>query len=412
MQKFLLSIVVFFSISSFFNTGFASSLFDGSHRPYPVPDSIVEHPDSLTPFYISHVGRHGSRYPSSATTAKYIKFYLNHADTTNTITKTGKQLLSDIDSIINYCNGKWGDLDSLGIEEQRGIAERMFGKYPEALESGTIEAISSHSARAVMSMYAFSHRLAQMSSKIEVSTSEGERHSQILRPYDTSEKYFSFRNGKEWRTIYDQYYKTVCPTNVARRLVGERFEASDDALRELSFNVYSLISGLASVNIGLDFSQYITDEEYERLWSIDNLHHYLLYSATTVSTSPAELAIPLVEDIVKAADRVIDGNRPVAANLRFTHAETMMPLLSLLQIPNCYYLTHYFDQVQTNWRDYDIVPMAANLQFIFFKTAKGNIYVRTDLNEMPIKLIPGNDNIYLPWEEVRNYLLNFILVVE
>ena len=72
---------------------------------------------------------------------------------------------------------------------------------------------------------------------------------------------------------------------------------------------------------------------------------------------------------VEAADRVVEGRRPVAANLRFAHAETLMPLLSLLQIKGGYYLTHYFDQVRLNWQDYAIVPMAANVQFIFFKTS-------------------------------------------
>ena len=45
-------------------------------------------------------------------------------------------------------------------------------------------------------------------------------------------------------------------------------------------------------------------------------------------------------------------------------------------------------------------------------TDKGNIYVRTDLNETPVHLIPGNDNLYLPWHTVRDYLLNFILVID
>ena len=113
---------------------------------------------------------------------------------------------------------------------------------------------------------------------------------------------------------------------------------------------------------------------------------------------------------MEAADRVVEGRRPVAANLRFAHAETLMPLLSLLQINGCYYLTHYFDQVATNWQDFNIVPMAANLQFIFFKNEKGDVYVRTDLNELPVTLIPDNPNIYLPWQTVRDYLLNFILI--
>ncbi len=406
MHKLLLSIAFIFSILPL-----RAADFDGSHTPYPVPQAITVQPDSLVPFYISHIGRHGSRFPSSASTAKYIKFYLDFADTTGTITPTGRQLLDVINATMEYCDGRWGDLDSLGISEQRGIAERLYAKYPEVLDSGIVEAIASRSPRSVMSMYAFTHRLTQLASKIEISTSEGDRYSPLLRPYDVNEKYLSFRSSQDWKAEYDKYYETVCPLSVARRLVGKQFEASDDALRELSLSVYSFLSGMTAMGLDIDHSPYCTDEEYELLWSIDNLHHYLLYSATTISTVPAELAIPLVEDIVEAADRVVEGRRPVAANLRFAHAETLMPLLSLLQIKGGYYLTHYFDQVKLNWQDYAIVPMAANLQFIFFKTDSGNIYVRTDLNEQPVPLIPGNPGIYLPWNEVRDYLLNFILAI-
>ena len=80
---------------------FAATIYEGSHRPYPVPSSITEYPDSLQPFYISHVGRHGSRYPSSASNAKYINFYLDYADTTNTITRAGRQMMEIADNIID-----------------------------------------------------------------------------------------------------------------------------------------------------------------------------------------------------------------------------------------------------------------------------------------------------------------------
>ena len=285
MRKLLLSIAFIFSILPL-----RAADFDGSHTPYPVPQAITVQPDSLVPFYISHIGRHGSRFPSSASTAKYIKFYLDFADTTGTITPTGRQLLDVINATMEYCDGKWGDLDSLGISEQRGIAERLYAKYPEVLDSGIVEAIASRSPRSVMSMYAFTHRLTQLASKIEISTSEGDRYSPLLRPYDVNEKYLSFRSSQDWKAEYDKYYETVCPLSVARRLVGKQFEASDDALRELSLSVYSFLSGMTAMGLDIDHSPYCTDEEYELLWSIDNLHHYLLYSATTISTVPAELA--------------------------------------------------------------------------------------------------------------------------
>ena len=86
-----------------------------------------------------------------------------------------------------------------------------------------------------------------------------------------------------------------------------------------------------------------------------------------------------------------------------------MPLLSLLRIPGCYYLTNYFDTVAAHWRDFDVVPMAANIQFIVFKARRsGRYYVRVDLNERPVALRKGDDAVYYQWGELRRYLMNLV----
>ena len=82
-----------------------------------------------------------------------------------------------------------------------------------------------------------------------------------------------------------------------------------------------------------------------------------------------------------------------------------MPLLSLMHLRGCYYLTNYFDTVALHWRDFDIVPMAANLQMVLFKTAKGRVYVRFALNERAVPLMPDSDDTVIPWNVARNYLL-------
>ena len=156
-------------------------------------------------------------------------------------------------------------------------------------------------------------------------------------------------------------------------------------------------------------SKYFTTDEMNALWSCFNLRQYLQRTASTVSSVPADIAADLVLDIVTKADNAIDGTNPAVADLRFGHAETVMPLVSLLRLPGCYYLTNYFDTVQLHWRDFDVVPMAANVRFVLFKAKKsGRWYVRVDLNEKPVTLIPGDNRLYLPWGEARRYLMNCV----
>jgi hypothetical protein len=80
-------------------------------------------------------------------------------------------------------------------------------------------------------------------------------------------------------------------------------------------------------------------------------------------------------------------------------------LLSLMKLKGCYYLTNYFDTVALHWKDFDIVPMAANLQIVLLRTKAGRLYVRCDLNEQPIPLMPNSTEIYTPWDEAREFLL-------
>lgn len=140
------------------------------------------------------------------------------------------------------------------------------------------------------------------------------------------------------------------------------------------------------------------------MWSVENLRHYLRYTATTLSTIPAELASQLVLDLISTADAAVAGESPATVMLRFGHAETLMPLLSLLRLRGCYYMTNYFDTVGLHWKGFDIVPMAANLRMVLFRSKKGTVYVRFDLNERPVPLLPNSDAIYTPWPVARDFM--------
>lgn len=391
------------------DTHFTMAQCEGSLTPYPleVPDVVA--PDTLMPVYLSHVGRHGSRYPASSATANLMRRTLMHADSIGTITPLGRQLLAVTDSVIAASTNRWGALDQLGMDEQRAIASRMFERFPELFTNGTVNALSSYSPRSMMSMFSFVHQLDRLNNKLEFNTSTGRCNSQLMRPFDIDPDYLDFRKNNRWQPPYDEYFAETCPITAITRVLGRDypFESTDNA-RNLAINEYYLIAGLPAMQMPSMMSVFFTDDEANRLWSCFNLRQYLQRTATTVSSVPADIAAALVLNIVNDADNALDGTNNAVVNLRFGHAETVMPLVSLLGLPGCSYLTNYFDTVANNWQDFNVVPMAANVQFIFFKAPSGRIYVRTDLNEKPVALIPGDDRIYLPWGEARAYMLRRI----
>lgn len=374
----------------------------GSLTPYPVR-TVITLPDTLTPVFIDHVGRHGARYPASPKYTLTMKQALLRADSLGTITTAGHRLLKLCDDVIEASHNNWGALDSLGRAEQRGIASRMFRNFPSLFNEGNVTAISSYAPRCVMSMYEFTHQLDRLNNHVTITTSAGRVNSPLLRPFDTDEEYVAWRKTDATKNVYDEYLSQMVPEAPLKRVLGAAYPLPDD-WRDVALCEYYVLAGMGAMGRDVDPSYFFTLEEYNALWSCFNMRQYLVRTATTISTLPAEITSGLVVDIINTLRLAADGKSNATANLRFGHAETLMPLLSQLHIPGCYYMTNYFDTVRQHWCDFYVVPMAANIQFVLLKADSGKKYVLTLLNEEPVRLIPGDDRTYLPVNDVLDYM--------
>lgn len=298
------------------------------------------------------------------------------------------------------------------MNEQAMIAARMFYNFTEVFgRENVVKAISSYSPRAMMSMYSFTHQLDRLSNRLTFETSTGRINSRLMRPFDIDRDYLAFRKDKLSQPAYDDYFEKTAPLSAIKRVLGDNYPwASDAAARELAITEYYVVAGLSAMGLPSQMDKYFTAAEANALWSCFNLRQYLTRTATTISSVPADIAADLVLDIIETTDAFVNGeNTATSAVLRFGHAETLMPLLSLLHIPGCYYLTNFFDTVGQHWRDFDVVPMAANIQFIVFKSRNsGRFYVRVDLNERPVALRNGDDSIYYQWGELRRYMMDCV----
>jgi len=377
----------------------------GSAKPYPAPDEAVAHPDTLTPVFINHIGRHGARFLSSPKTSVTLARTLQRADSAGVLSPLGKELLTLTQFIIETSHNRWGALDSLGMAEQRGIASRMFRAYPSLFVDGKVSAISSYAPRCVMSMYEFTHQLDRLNNTTEIRTSSGRQNSPLLRPFDTVKDYVEWAAAKEWEPPYEMFFETTAPAAPARRLVtDERFLSHREAI-DLAWNEYKVLAGLPAMGLTVDYADYFTLAEMNALWSCENLGHYLRRTATTLSSEPAMIASDLLINLIETTDKAIAGENDADVCLRFGHAETLMPLLSLMRLRGCYYMTNYFDTVALHWKDFHVVPMASNLQMILFRNSAGNYLVRFDLNEVPVPLLPDSEEIYIPWDTARDFLM-------
>ena len=100
---------------------------------YTVPTcKYAAAPKGYTPFYLSHYGRHGSRY-HNGDIYKYTYNLMKKADEEGELSTFGKEVYSKVRLLYNEANGREGDLTSIGAQQHKGIAARMYNNFPEIL---------------------------------------------------------------------------------------------------------------------------------------------------------------------------------------------------------------------------------------------------------------------------------------
>ncbi len=377
-------------------------LCQGSRMPYPAPDSTVAAPDSLVAVMINHVGRHGARYATSPKRFSEVVDVMNSAD----LTPLGKKILASVNNAVSATDGHWGDLDSLGIAEQKGIARRLCMAYPQLVVGQKVSAISSYVGRCVASMDAFTSTVSRFQSGLgSVDKQSGEQFNDLVRFFQVDSAYVRWAKEKPYAPELADFTALTSPAEALCRRLFKTLPEGLDA-ETLASAIYYCLSSQGAMGLGDEAMSLMTPDEMNRLWAIDNLRQYFSRTASTVSTLPADIASPLLLDLVQTTDDFIAGRLESTVNLRFGHAETLMPLLSLMRLPDCYYLTHYFDTVSAHWQTWHVVPMASNLQMILFKShSTGRYYVRLDLNERPVEI---EGMTYIPWTRLRAHLLSLI----
>ena len=141
-----------------------------NYYAYPMPTKkLTPAPAGKRPFYISHYGRHGSRYLDNRKGYDIPYGYLHKGDSLGKLTPLGKEMLQRMADIIEDAEGYWGTLSLLGQIQHRDIARRMVERFPEVFEGNVVmDAHSTIVNRCIMSMAAALTQLAAMNPQLEI----------------------------------------------------------------------------------------------------------------------------------------------------------------------------------------------------------------------------------------------------
>ena len=105
----------------------------GVYYAYPVTQTHLETaPEGYEPFYISHYGRHGSRWVTND--KRYVWVNQQFEDQKN-LTKLGKDVRKRLEKVWKNAKGNGGKLTPLGGRQHRGIAHRMYQNFPQLFTS-------------------------------------------------------------------------------------------------------------------------------------------------------------------------------------------------------------------------------------------------------------------------------------
>lgn len=360
-------------------------MYAGTSLPYPGDYGIsdAQLPDSLQAVFVNHVGRHGARFLTSPQTTHRLLDYLDSCDTLSPVGRNVLWLCHTLDSVTAGC---WGALDEMGREEQDSIGARLARRFPGLFSPGdSVAAVASFVPRCVASMDAMTHALVTAHPRTELSAGSGPRFSPLLRFFDSDKAYRAYRDSGEWEKVWQGFVDSVCPVEPVLRL-GSGPRLGDARLRSLSMDLYKAVSGAMCILDRIDWRPFFLENEYARLWECANLKHYLTYSANGLSRVSALMARPLCDELrLTLEEAAAPGYSGPKAILRFGHAETLMPLFSLLDLPRCRYVTDKWGSVADNWQDSNVATMAANLQIVLCRAEpSGNLYVKVYLNESPV----------------------------
>lgn len=406
----------------------------GVYYAYPAPQKPVsmKAPEGYTAFYVSHYGRHGSRWLPSDSRYTWVN---HHFDDETNLTPLGKKVKGWLTQVWENAKGNGGKLTKLGEKQHRGIADRMAHNFPQIFAKGNhVQARSSVVDRCAKSMLAFTDELRQLQPSLDMDVKT-----------DSADMAWIAYTSPEVKALENRTHivAKVSPDRFLHQLFMDITKV-DDPIKLMS-EIHTIASSIQDV--GLNFKSYprqiekglyglFTDEEFKAFYDANNLRMTICNGEyPTNERIPARSAISLWENVEAEADKALASDRP-SATLRFGHDTSLYRLYSLMNMffarPDACCDT---DAKMASYKKESdamdvVVPMAANLQLVFYKKKQwdraypeSNVLVRIlcnerNVGELNLNAYIYNDDIedmagnYYTWESLKNYMHEYIHYLE
>lgn len=375
----------------------------GNDYPYQQDETtLTKAPKGYKPFYISHYARHGSRYYWTDQLYRDLDTLLTAAHNKQVLTPAGEAFYAKFKSAKNELKTGVSELTDLGWEQHQMIARTMYNRFPEVFRhGGHVLAISSLTGRCVLSMSAFCQELVQCNPMIEIREQSSRFTLDGVVPGDRQNPVkHKFPKAKP---RYEKNRDRFKSDDSLRPKVVDRVFTSTDGLplrpQRIASCLFDLYTTLPSIGHEGMMNGILTDEEIATQWEAANLGSY------SWVFGPQYEMIPILQDIIRKADAVVNGTSDRKADLRFGHDTCIGPLTVLMgingadrdpedpyEVKNCY----------QNWQ----TCKASNIQLIFYRSKKSSdpVLVKCLLNGCEASLpVPSSHFPYYRWDDFLRF---------
>ena len=419
MKKKTLTLLVFSCslLTSFAQTAkeeiYADILKSGSnYMAYQAPTkALTKAPKGYEPFYMSHYGRHGSRWLINENDYTSVIRVFRRANELGKLTPLGKEALAKLERFIPTTKGRLGELSDIGEQQHHGIGRRMTENFPEIFsgKDAEVDARSTVVVRCILSMTAECEELTAFNPQMKMHNDVSESYQYYLN-HNFSQRLKDA--SRDRGSIVDEYKKKYThPDRFCRALFNDESYWKDEDFRPRSFMraVFNVITNMQSHGNGEDMWNLFTTEECYDLWKIVNIDWYLGYGAAPQTGGIMQFnQADLLHNIIETTDTVMASKTfKNGATLRFGHEVCVMPLACLLELDSCGRQVQDLDHLEDYWVNYRIYPMACNIQLVFYRSKKQKdapVLVKALLNEKEATLpVPTDQYPYYKWDDLRTY---------
>ena len=389
--------------------------YGGVHHSYEAPAVVTDTPapKGYEPFYVSHYGRHGSRYMTSMNSVTRVSHLFDGLDSLGVLSAEGVALHEALKALEQSHEDQAGYLTLRGGREHQAIAQRLYERVPAVFgqpDRDRVIAESSYVQRCIQSLANFTMVLKADAPQLRFDVYAGERFMKHISPGTSAPR------NRSHNAVFDSVLNArFDPTRAMNAWFTDPWEAAQHlgkySVRQ--FIYYVFYAGGINQCLADDYDlpsihRFFTEEELYNLWYCENLSRFDSMSNTLENNCRFNVTgRKILADFVKKADAAVAGN-DVAADLRFGHDTGLLPLLSYLRLKGYEKTISMTQAAESGWYSFEQMPMGSNLQMIFYRDKKGDVLVKILRNEQEttIPALKPYKGPYYRWKDLRDYFVN------